>query len=56
MNYASYNQPTQIIKITKQVPVPLPMPMGGGGSTIIAGGSGSNYVNSNMKQTLAQIG
>ena len=55
MNYASYNQPTQIIKIREQVPVPVPIPMGGGGSTIIAGGGGSNYVNSNMQQTLAQI-
>lgn len=55
MNYASYNQPAQVIKITKQVPVPLPIPMGGGGSSLIVRGGSDNYVNSNMEHTLAQI-
>lgn len=56
-NYTHYEQPygePEIVYVPIEVPVP--MPMGGGGSSMIVGGGGDNYVNSNMEQTLAQIG
>jgi hypothetical protein len=53
--YMDYEQPYGEPEIV-YVEVPVLMPMGGGGSSMIVGGGGDNYVNSNMEQTLAQIG
>lgn len=51
-NYASYHNPTQVIKITKQVPVPVPVGGSGGGAVVVSSGG----VNNNMFETLAQVG
>jgi hypothetical protein len=54
--YTDYENPEPEIVYVEVPGEPVLIPMGGGGPTIIAGGGGSNYVNSNMQQTLSQIG
>ncbi|MFM7858263.1 MAG: hypothetical protein ACKO96_41695, partial [Flammeovirgaceae bacterium] len=49
-NYASYHNPTQVITITKQVPIPVPVSMGGG-TAVISGVNRSSSPNTDILST-----